>query len=294
MHMQAAASERSAVRALLFWLGALCLAAEAGFLFLHRGYYFLPPMDRPLHPLYEELRSSGHSGLSFGMIGTALIALNLGYLLRRQWIRAEWLGSLRSWMALHVFTGLAGAGLILLHSALQPRSALGTLSSVSLLIVVATGLLGRYVYSRAPRSVEGRELELEEIRKRLEAYRGELERLGFRHGLTDDGEADAEGDRGLLPAFAGLVAGDRQMRRELEALRGQLHSRQDLRPLTSTLLPLLEKFCRERQWLARYHELRSLMSSWRFLHRWFAVVMLATVAFHIAVAVWLGNLWVLK
>ena len=59
------------------------------------------------------------------------------------------------------------------------------------------------------------------------------------------------------------------------------------------VLPLLRGVAREGQWLARYHELRTLMRGWRFLHRWLALVMLMLAAFHIGVAIRFGDLWVL-
>ena len=46
--------------------------------------------------------------------------------------------------------------------------------------------------------------------------------------------------------------------------------------------------------LARYRELRALMRSWRFFHRWLALLMLILVIFHVAIAVQFGDLWVLR
>ena len=36
------------------------------------------------------------------------------------------------------------------------------------------------------------------------------------------------------------------------------------------------------------------MGSWRFLHRWFAILMLIAAGFHIWVAVRLGHLWIFE
>ncbi len=49
----------------------------------------------------------------------------------------------------------------------------------------------------------------------------------------------------------------------------------------------------ERQGIQRFKELSDLMVSWRFLHRWLALVMISSVAFHILLAILYGNLWVL-
>jgi cytochrome b561 len=47
-------------------------------------------------------------------------------------------------------------------------------------------------------------------------------------------------------------------------------------------------------WLDRHRELRSLMASWRFLHRWLALLMLAVILCHIVVAFKFGDLWILR
>lgn len=275
----------------LFWLGLLAGAGLAVFALREWGFYVLAPDERPFHAHYAFLRSSGPAGLGFGLAGTVLVFLNLGYLARRRFLDAEWMGSLRHWMALHVFTGLVGGGMVLLHSAFAPRSALGTLAFYGLLIVVVTGLVGRYIYARVPRSVEGRELRREEIRRRLNECRLEMETLGLSQGLFEgpDGEDEAAG-RSFWAALAGLVAGDREARREYDRLRETVLGSERLKPLAATLLPLARRYCRESQWLRRYNGLRRLMRSWRFFHRWFAVLMVVAVIYHVFIGVRLGEL----
>lgn len=278
-------------------LGILAAGALAALVWPDWRYYLLAPSQRPLHAHHAIWRPSGFGGLSFGIAGAVLIFLNLTYLLRKRLLAVSWLGALRSWMAFHVFTGLVGAALILFHSAFQPRSALGTLGFAGLLIVAVTGLIGRYIYARAPRSLEGRELELEEIRRRLESDRAGLEKLGapgefFQKTLAP--EAAPGSDRGVGRALFGLIAGDRRLRREQRALRDAIRRHAALQPLAREILPLALRYNRERQWLSRYNEWRSLMSGWRFFHRWVAVLLLVTAAFHIAVAARMGNLWILN
>lgn len=277
---------------LLFWLGLLAGAGLAVFSLREWGFYVLAPDERPFHAHYAFLRSSGPAGLGFGLAGTVLVFLNLGYLARRRFLDAEWMGSLRHWMALHVFTGLVGGGMVLLHSAFAPRSALGTLAFYSLLIVVVTGLVGRYIYARVPRSVEGRELRREEIRQRLNECRREMESLGLVHDLFEGAPRDEEEAAGgsFWGALAGLLAGDREVRRQYGRLRETVLGSERLKPLAESLLPLARRYCRESQWLRRYSGLRRLMRSWRFFHRWFAVLMVVAVIYHVFIGVRLGEL----
>jgi hypothetical protein len=97
-------------------------------------------------------------------------------------------------------------------------------------------------------------------------------------------------DKGLFRTLLGLVGGDAELRREYNHLRQMILSRPALKPLAREIMPLANRYCLERHWLARYQELRSLMGSWRFLHRWFAIVLLGAVLFHILIAFQMGHL----
>lgn len=253
-----------------------------------RSYYMLPAAERPLHQAHALLRSSGGRGLPYGIIGLGLIVLNLGYLARRALPRGERFGSLRSWMSMHVFTGLIGSMLILLHSAFLPRSPMGTLSSLALWIVVATGLIGRYIYAHVPRSMQGRELELEELKRLLEERRRALAERGL--GVQAVSGAADHTRRGVAAALAAMVKANREAAREYESLRAAVAASPELLGAEKDILPLAKRFVREKQWLARYEELRDLMGAWRFFHRWFAIIMLTVAICHVLVATGLGGL----
>jgi hypothetical protein len=255
----------------------------AGFTLAHRDYYALSDPERPRHDDHARLRSSGAVGLGAGLAGTGAFLLNLAYLLRKRLARATRLGSLRAWMGFHVATGLLGATLILLHGAFLPKSALGVLASAALAIVVATGLIGRYLYGLVPRSLSGRELEREELRKRLDENRARLIEAGFDAAILERSIIDpALARRGALARVGRVIAGDRETRRAFARLRQHLKS--------DDLLPLARRYARDEQWLARYAEARALLGGWRFLHRWLAVAMLCIVAFHIYVAIRFGGI----
>ncbi|MHC4956354.1 MAG: hypothetical protein ACYTGZ_21135 [Planctomycetota bacterium] len=257
--------------------------ALAGFAVLHRAYYELPDEERPAHAEHRRLRSSGPVGLGAGLLGTGAFVLNLSYLVRKRLARVAWLGSLRAWMGFHVATGLLGATLILLHAAFLPKSALGILAFGALGVVVATGLVGRYLYGLVPRSLSGRELERDELRRRLERGRAKLVAAGFDATLLDRPSIDpAVARRGVFARIVRVFAGDRETRRAFARLRKHLKS--------DDLLPAARRYARDEQWLARYAEARALLGAWRFLHRWLAIAMLCVVGFHIYVALRFGDI----
>ena len=260
-------------------------------------YYSLVDGERVLHPSHESLRPSGWIGLLFGIVGTIFMLANITYLLRKRLARITWLGSLRSWIAFHIFTGLVGPGLILLHGAFSLNSPLATLAFLAMMVVVCTGLMGRFIYAHVPRSIEGRELELSEVSRNLTRTLTEMRALGVGESLiaatTDRDIARAEKGR-FFPALANIFLEGQRIRLEYRKLRHQVLSNSSLRLQARKILPLAKKLCRERRWYSRYHQLRHLMGVWRFLHRWLAIVMLIMVLFHILLALQFGDLWILE
>ena len=257
----------------------------------HSGYYTLEAGARPQHRLHADLRSSGDFGLTCGIAGSALFLLNLTYLLRKKLTHVTWLGNLRVWMGFHVATGLLSAGLIVVHSAFLVRSAPGALAITCLGVVVTTGVVGRYLYSLVPRSLTGRELERADLRRRFDQHREELAACGVDLPFLEaTPTSDISARRSLPSRLLGVMAGDRAMRREFGALQSRIRSHPQLGADAERILPLARSFLREAQWLRRYSDLRGLMGSWRFLHRWLAIVMLIVVALHIGIALRYGDL----
>lgn len=276
----------------LLAMGLSALAAMV-VIFLRGGaYYGLARIERPFHPYHEFLRPSGLMGLWLGAIAGGLLVLNLIYLVRKRFIHLRYVGSLRAWMDFHVVTGMVGGALVGFHAAFAPYSALGMLALVALVITLLTGIVGRYIYVHVPRSLEGRELEFGQVRVELEACRDRLEQAGVDAHWLHEGEMPEMRYRpiGLLKSFASLVTGDRQRRRDYRRLRRAVLSSRDLRPLARQILPLARSYCRHWQWMVRYHEWRDLLASWRFLHRWLAIVMLTVASFHVFLAVRYGDL----
>ena len=80
------------------------------------------------------------------------------YSLRKRMRRAGSWGNMESWLRFHIFTGIVGPYLVLLHSAWK-FSGLAGIVMLMTLAVVASGFIGRYIYTLVPRSAGGIELE---------------------------------------------------------------------------------------------------------------------------------------
>jgi branched-subunit amino acid transport protein len=82
----------------------------------------------------------------------------LGFvLIRKRSHSARW-GSMASYLQLHIFTGLVGPYLVLLHSSWKFNGLAGATTLLTIIIVIS-GFIGRYIYTQIPRSLDGVEVE---------------------------------------------------------------------------------------------------------------------------------------
>jgi cytochrome b561 len=110
-------------------------------------------------------------GHGIGIVGFILMLMTATlYSLRKLRDDARW-GSTSAWLKLHMVTGLVGPYMVLLHTAMRFNGLAG-LAMLLTVIVVASGLMGRYMYTRVPRAVE--ELEAAAGGARLDERRSRL------------------------------------------------------------------------------------------------------------------------
>jgi hypothetical protein len=96
-------------------------------------------------------------GHGIGIIGFIMMLMTETlYSLRKRSRRARW-GKMSSWLQFHIFTGIVGPYMVLLHSAWKFHGLAGAVMLLTVLIVVS-GFIGRYIYTRIPRTAQGMEM----------------------------------------------------------------------------------------------------------------------------------------
>jgi len=118
--------------------------------------------------------SSDPRGHSMGIMGFLLmLATETFYSIRKRlpWVR--W-GQMRTWLRIHIFTGIVGPYLILLHSAFEFHGLAGIVALMTG-IVVFSGFVGYYIYTAVPRTQEGTVVALEELKQALNNAEKEIQ-----------------------------------------------------------------------------------------------------------------------
>jgi thioredoxin reductase/Pyruvate/2-oxoacid:ferredoxin oxidoreductase delta subunit len=257
----------------------------------HWSYYGLEPGLRGGSALHAWLRPAGPVGLAFGLAAGALFAWNLAYLLRRspRWGRLL-PGNLKLWMSSHVMTGLLALLCVLVHAGFTAKDTVGGHALIALAVVVVTGTIGRYLYSYVPRAANGREEDLDNLRARLAALSGEWDRDGRGFGAqvrdrVDKLIAAGRWRAGLLARIGALVIGQIRLRLSLRRLRSEGRRRAVPQHEIDRMLMLARRAYRLTLLVTHYEEVRAVLSSWRYFHRWLALLMVLLATVHIVTAV---------
>ncbi|HSR43135.1 MAG TPA: hypothetical protein VLL48_13200, partial [Longimicrobiales bacterium] len=203
---------------LLIWLGTAGSALYWGL-----DYYLLPLEARAYSPLDAVFSPTGAVGHGLGVVGTAMIVIGVvGYGARKRIRALERIGALKHWLQVHIFLCTLGPFLVLLHTSFR----IGGLVSIafwSMVVVVGSGVFGRYVYARIPKTVQGRFLSAEAVRARIEELADRLRALV-------GGPVPPELDRlvtppargttpGLIGALASAVGADLRLRSRQRRVR---------------------------------------------------------------------------
>jgi thioredoxin reductase/NAD-dependent dihydropyrimidine dehydrogenase PreA subunit len=279
----------------LLWalgIAGLFAATVLGFTLWRQDYYGLGAAARVDSPWHGLLQPKGTVGLACGLLAALLFACNLAYLLRRAPRLGRWLpGSLRTWMSAHVLTGLAAFFCVMLHAALAPRDTVGGHAFWALCVVVVTGTVGRYLYAFVPRATNGKELQLDELTARIAAMSGEWDREGRGFGAEVRAVVEdlVEHDRaGWGRGFAARVRAILGSRRALEAAFVDLRRigiGQGVPPAEiRSMLGLARRAHRLMLAAAHFAEVRAVLGSWRYLHRWLALLMVLLTLLHVVTA----------
>jgi hypothetical protein len=280
------------------WRGGLIalhlLSAAAVLAVLAAGldFYRTPLLERAHHAGYWQWKAGGSVGHKLGLVGSSMMVLMLLYSVRKRVGALRRLGSLGRWLDVHIYLGVFGPLLVVLHSSFKVQG-LVALSFWSMVIVVASGVLGRYLYMQIPRTRAGEERALVELEAEDRALTGQL-RMRFRLDEAQIAALDAlvavPTRVGLLGGFVRLVTDDLRLRSGLRAFAQSCRSVPG--PVFSDFERVVRQKAQVRRRILLWDRVHELFHYWHVLHKPFAVVMYLFMIVHVAVAVVTGYGWV--
>jgi len=259
------------------------------------GYYRTAMEERFYHSDHQTLKPSGVLGHGYGIIGSLLIIIGVSsYMARKRYKSLARLGKLKHWLEFHIFLCTLGPVLILFHTSFK-FGGIVAISFWSMVAVFLSGIIGRFIYIQIPRTIEGRELSLNEVR----GMRSDLANI-----LKDDYNLDDNSYRTILETtkktaednqkglFGRMIKGyfkDLKTKKKINSILKQNNligkERKNVMKLISNEISLNRK-------IGRLQTMQNLFKYWHVAHLPFALVMLIIMVIHVVVTIVFGYRWI--
>nr|WP_321358227.1 hypothetical protein [uncultured Draconibacterium sp.] len=258
-------------------------------------YYWTDIGERHFHEQDALLRPSGLIGQGLGIIGAALMVIGVfGYMARKRLKFMSRLGVLKHWLEFHIFLCTLGPIMVLFHTSFK-FGGIVAVSFWSMVAVVLSGVIGRVIYLQIPRTIEGREMSLNELNK-MEAE--------LWTQFSEGNEALSEGLHKVNAAlktqsyrengnyvlrltkrlsFERSLIAELQKELKEKGFKGKNY-RKAIKILKSKII-----MNRRIAWLST---MQKLMRYWHVAHLPFALIMLVIMLVHIVVALLFGYTWI--
>lgn len=244
-------------------------------------YYATPLEERFYSPLHVWFKPSGIIGHGLGIIGTLMIffgvviyiaAKRKGFL--SKYIRLKYL------LEFHIFLCTLGPILILFHTAFK----FGGIISVafwSMIAVVLSGVIGRFIYVQIPRTIEGRELTLNELHQMKSDLTNRIYN-SLRIGNEVTGAITVLLNEQNTYSNKKTV---RKLKKLLSSNNIPSYERKSIIKTVKNEISLSGK-------IARLQNMQKLFKYWHVAHLPFALIMLIIVILHVAITLVFGYKWI--
>ena len=278
------------VALVLAWIGLAATASVSGM-----DYYLTPVQERPFLESHHLFASSGLVGHGYGGLGTAMILFSVAmYSTRKRVAALGKLGKLRTLLQIHIFLCTLGPFLVLLHSTFR----FGGLVSVafwSMALVVGSGLFGRYLYVRIPKTLQGSFLSLDAVEaRRARAFSRLRTQAHIPVPVFEQLSArlQQETPRNLPHAILLGLQWDLTSQRREKEIRAILDDTARSQEIREAVLGLALNEARLGLEVALLGSFQRLFRYWHVFHLPLAIVMFLILAVHVTVAVPFGYAWV--
>ena len=258
-------------------------------------YYRTGLEERAFSPDHETLKPSGFTGHGLGIFGSLLIVIGVtSYMARKRYRFMSRMGLVKHWLEFHIFLCTLGPILILFHTAFK-FGGLVAISFWSMVAVFLSGIAGRFIYLQIPRSIEGRELDLNEVRAMkanfTEILRNtwNLDEDSYREIAESVQKKTESPSRNLLVSLLRNYKDDRKAVKSVrDVLKRNNLQGKDYRKIVS----LVKSDIRLSRRIERLDRMKNLFKYWHVAHLPFALIMLLIMVIHVGVTILFGYRWI--
>ncbi|MCP3929141.1 MAG: hypothetical protein GY705_08585 [Bacteroidetes bacterium] len=286
---------RLAQRIYLFTLAGIVIITAIFLFYKGYSYYSTSLEERFYHPDHNNFKPSGLYGHGLGIVGTFLIAIGVFlYIARKRYKFLSRFGRLKYWLEFHIFLCSLGPVMILFHTAFK-FGGIVSVSFWSMVAVVVSGIVGRFIYIQIPRTIEGQELNLDEVRK-MKRNVDEILRNSYKLDETSYASIlDATiiqfqiSEGHLLNKIINKYWEDKKKIKKIKKIL-----RQNKLPSTDVrqILKLIKNELSLNNRIERLQSMQQLFKYWHVAHLPFAIIMLVILIIHVGITLVFGYTWI--
>lgn len=248
-------------------------------------YYRAPIAERTFMAANKLLRPSAPVGHLLGIGGFLMMLVPVAYSIRKKVKRFRDAGRIQTWLEVHIFSGIVGPVLVTFHTSFK-FNGIVSVAYWSMVTVVLSGFVGRYLYTRIPRSIRGQELTQAELDTRAADLSGQIAHAALPQRTLAAIEAfEHRVHPPDAPSYLSLVVGEWRMRRELRDLRATVS---DAGRLHDAAIALIAERATLLRRIAYLKKTKTLFDAWHVFHMPLVYVMFVIVVMHVAVTLYMG------
>lgn len=211
----------------------------------------------------SEAFSGSFAGHIIGIIGSIFMLMTLIYPFRKRILKKK---GKQNPLNSHIAYGLIGPSLVVIHSAHKFSSLIGILVFLSLLIVVLSGIVGRYLFKKVNRSLREQKRDHKLLKQRIDSRKQEMAAACKTGDMPDESDADSDGSGGWATTSE-MIAECGNWLQEVQA------------------------FAEIKYAMTFFDRLKTLFSWWIRVHYVISGLLFALMIVHIATTLYYGLRW---
>jgi hypothetical protein len=273
-------------------LAVLILLAINGY-----EYYSTSIEDRFFNPNHATLKPSGTWGHGFGIVGTLMMICGVAiYMIRKRTPKLFNFGYLKYWLELHIFLCTVGPILVLYHTSFK-FGGLVSVSFWSMVLVVLSGVIGKFIYIQIPRTIQGKEIDIDElVLIRLEIFDKLNQEMLFNYRLLKELDEIASPDRYKEIRFKNIFSFVIKDFIKIKYFKFRLMRSMKIAGFSKYRIKEIKRNVEAEliisRRIGRLRTMQILFRYWHIAHLPFAIAMFVIMFIHVVVTIVFGYKWI--
>lgn len=261
-------------------------------------YYRLPIEERVFSSHHLSLKPSGSIGHGLGILGTLMMLFGVViYMARKRYPRIFRFGKLKYWLEFHIFLCSLGPLFVLFHTAFK-FGGIVSISFWSMVAVVLSGVIGRFIYIQIPRTIQGHELSYNELQEINNEFSNQLAtKYNFSTSILTEIEEEFNPEKykglGFLSSIKIILLDFFHLKKKLDKIKNQIQQQniKDHKTIKEVLKIVKAKMVLQRR-IGLLKTMQKLFNYWHIVHLPFAISMFIIMIIHVIVTITFGYKWI--